>query len=103
MAERASEQISKVLHYILDLISGPFISAILVNYAIKEPSEYLTAFIYLLGFLLSGYRLMISAKNRKIDFLEKMVVRKEGEGKNKVERGIIDQNSVGMTEWVSKI
>ena len=93
----------QALKYIVDLISGPTVSAILTNYAIKDPSEYLTGFIYLLGFALSALKLSISVKQRKIEFLEKMVYRKQDKDGEKLEGGIVDSNSVGMAEWVSKI
>lgn len=93
----------KVIRYFLDIISGPFISAVLTNFALKNPSEWLTGFIYFLGFYLSGLKLWLSVKHRKLEFLEKMVYRKQKKGDEELEGGIIDSNSVGITEWVSKI
>jgi len=62
---------------LVDIISGPFISAILTNLVIRNPSEWLTGFIYFLGFFLSGLKLWLSVKNKKLEFLEKMVYRKQ--------------------------
>lgn len=93
----------KGLQYISDILSGPLISAILTRFVIQNSSEWLTAFIYFLGFCLSGLRLWLSIKQRKIEFLEKMVYRKQKKGDEEMEGGIIDSNSVGITEWVSKI
>lgn len=93
----------KLGRYLLDIISGPFISAILTIFALKNPTEFLTGFIYFLGFCLSGLRLWLSVKHRKVEFLEKMVYRKQREGDHEMEGGVIDSNSVGMAEWVSKI
>ncbi len=95
--------ISTIFGYVVDAIMGPSIAAVLDKFIIERPSELLVAFIYLLGFALSGFRMWTSVKNRKIEFLEKMVLRKEKKDGAEMEGGIIDSNSVGMTEWVSKI
>lgn len=91
------------IKFLAEAVVGPSISALLERFVIQNPSELLVGFIYFLGFSLSAFKLWLSIKHRKIDFLEKMVYRKQKKNGEELEGGIIDSNSVGMTEWVSKI
>lgn len=95
--------LEEFIWFVGDSAVGPSIAALLDKFVVKNPSEGLVAFIYLLGFSLSAIRVIISLKQRKIRFLEKMVYRKQKKGGEELEGGIIDSNSVGMAEWVSKI
>lgn len=96
-------KIKRLLTYVGDAAIGPSISALLEKFVIANPSEQLVAFIYFLGFSLSAFRIWLSVKHRKLEFLETMVYRKQKKDGEEMEGGIIDSNSVGMTEWVSKI
>lgn len=93
----------RLIGYLSDLASGPILSAALTNFVLKDPSEILIGFIYLLGFGLSAMRLWLSVRARKLEFLEKMVYRKQKKGDEELDGGIVDENSVRMTELVSKI
>ena len=93
----------KAKDYFLDAALGPGISAILERFVIQNPSEQLVAFIYFLGFSLSAFKLWVSVKHRKLDFLEKMVYREQRKDGEEMKGGIVDSNSVGVTEWVSKL
>lgn len=95
--------LTKAKDYFIDAALGPGIAAILDRFVIQNPSEQLVAFIYFLGFGLSAIKLWVSVKHRKLDFLEKMVYREQKKGNEEIKGGIVDSNSVGVTEWVSKI
>lgn len=104
MSEKEKDKIkNSYIRFLAEAAVGPSISALLERFVIQNPSELLVGFIYLLGFLLSAFKLWLSIKHRKIDFLEKMVYRKQKKNGEELEGGIIDENSVGVTEWVSKI
>lgn len=98
-----SKYLTKAKGYFLDATLGPAIAAILERFVIQNPSELLVAFVYFLGFGLSAFKLWASVKHRKLDFLEKMVYREQKKNGEEIKGGIVDSNSVGMTEWVSKI
>lgn len=98
-----NKYLSKAKDYFIDAALGPGIAAILERFVIQNPSEQLVAFIYFLGFGLSAFKLWISVKHRKLDFLEKMVYREQKKDGEEIKGGIVDSNSVGVTEWVSKI
>ncbi len=98
-----SRYITKARNYFLDAALGPGIAAILERFVIQNPSEQLVAFIYFLGFGLSAFKLWTSVKHRKLDFLEKMVYREQKKNGEEIKGGIVDSNSVGVAEWVSKI
>ena len=95
--------VSEIAGYVFDSIIGPSISAFLDKLVLRGASEHLIAFVYFLGFSLSVFRIWQSVKTRKIRFLERMVYRKQKKNGEELEGGIVDSNSVGMAEWVSKI
>ena len=95
--------ITKPKYYISDVILGPGLAALLDKFVISNPSERLVAFIYFLGFSLSAFKLWTSIKHRKLEFLEKMVYREQKKDGEEMRGGIIDSNSVGMAEWISKV
>ena len=89
--------------YIGDFVVGPSISAVLNRVVISNPSEYLVAFIYLLGFSLSAFKIWQSVKTRKVRFLERMVYRKQKKNGEELEGGIIDENSVKMADALTRL
>lgn len=93
----------KFRNYFVDAALGPGIAAILDKFVINNPSQELVAFVYFLGFSLSAFKLWTAVKQRKLEFLEKMVYREQTKNGEELKGGIVDSNSVGMAEWVSKI
>ena len=93
----------KFRSYFTDALLGPGIAAVLERFVVINPTQELVAFIYFLGFGLSAFKLWTSVKHRKLEFLEKMVYREQKNNGEEIRGGIIDSNSVGMAEWVSKI
>lgn len=102
-ADLRDKYLTKFRHYFTDALLGPGIAALLDKFVIENPSEKLVAFIYFLGFGLSAFKLWTSVKHRKLDFLEKMVYREQKKDGEEMKGGIVDSNSVGMAEWISKI
>lgn len=98
-----NKYLTKFRNYFIDALLGPGIAALLNKFVIEKPSEGLVAFVYFLGFGLSAFKLWTSVKHRKLDFLEKMVYREQKGKSEEMKGGIVDSNSVGMAEWVSKI
>lgn len=98
-----NKYLPKAKDYFLDAVLGPSIAAILERFIIQNPSEQLVAFIYFLGFGLSAFKLWVSVKHRKLEFLEKMVYREQKKDGEELKGGIVDLNSAKVTEWVSKI
>lgn len=103
IADLRNKYLPKSKDYFLDVALGPGIAAILERFVIQDPSEQLVAFIYFLGFSLSAFKLWVSVKHRKLDFLEKMVYREQKKNGEEMKGGIVDSNSVGVTEWISRI
>lgn len=99
----ANQWLYNILTYIIDALTGPSISAFLITFTLDKPSELLTGFIYLLGFGFSGLKVWLSfrVRERKMRLMEKIVYR-EQDGQGKLKGGIIDSNTVGVAEWVSK-
>lgn len=93
----------KALAYIIDALTGPSISAFLITFTLDKPSELLTGFIYFLGFGFSGLKVWLTyrVRERKMRLMEKVVYR-EQDGQGKIKGGIIDSNTVGVAEWVSR-
>lgn len=101
--ELRDKYITKFRYYLADTLLGPGIAAVLDRFVVRSPSEWLVAFIYFLGFGLSAFKLWTSVKMRKMEFLEKMVYREQNKNGEELKGVIVDSNSVGMAEWVSKI
>jgi len=103
--DKLTNFIPRPINYIVDFAVGPSVSAILERFVIVNPSEYLVGFIYLLGFSLSAFRIwqVVGLRKKKIDFLEKMVFRKQKKNGEEMEGGIIDANSVKMAEALAKL
>lgn len=98
-------------YWLAGVIGGPGISVILQFWIIKNPSEKLVGFIYLLGFIIYALVIVASFKLREkqIDFLKYMVHTHEEEievdGKKRIKDfGRIDSNSVEIVkilkEWM---
>jgi hypothetical protein len=97
-------------YWISGLLGGPGLAAILQRWVIKNPSEQLVGFIYLLGFIIYALVIIFDYKLRekRIEFLKHMVHTREEEQKSDGTRtikdyGRIDSNSVEILEKIKNL